>query len=166
MHRDFSYFVQAREAGGLPAEKLIKRRDELVERFKQVLPQAVPTNKPPGYEKTVRHAATTQSKDPDRWAYLWNIASGAGHGQNWFSLEGYSLEMGEEYEPGYHRVTRLPGPDFITEIVEAAADTLQYGVLKWAQIGGYPYQERYTEALHEIHARMPKVDGQSGSGNA
>lgn len=61
--------------------------------------------------------------DPERWSYLWNAASGAGHGQNWFGMEGYDVELGEEYEPGHYRTTRIPDGSYITEVMEAAADT-------------------------------------------
>ena len=159
MYRDLVYFIKAREAGKMATAKLEGRKTELAERAKQVAPTIRPQEVPPGYEKLVRHAAEKQSKDADRWAYSWNAASGAGHGQNWFSLEGYELQVGDEYEPGYHRVARLPDVTFITETVEAAADTLQWGILRWANMAGYPFQEMTTQALLDVHAKMPKLKG-------
>lgn len=163
MHRDIGYFIQARKAGKRDASKLEAQQQTLVERVRETLPTVTITDKPPGYEKIVREAATTQGQDPDRWAYLWNLASGAGHGQNWFSLEGYLLELGEEYEPGYHRVVRLPDVDLLTETIEAGTATLQYATLRWAALAGYPYGEMAVQAITEIHERMPKITDQPQS---
>lgn len=159
MHRDADYFIKARKAGKMSYDKLSDRRSQLVERATQVAPDVRPKEQPPRYEALVRYSAEVQGKDADRWAYLWNAASGAGHGQNWFSLEGYELQLGEEYEPGHHRVERSPDVTFITDTVDAAAGTLQYGALRWALLAGYPFQEMFGQALLEVHARMPKLDG-------
>jgi len=163
MHRDIGYFIKAREAGQLDASKLEAQRETLKERVAQVLPGVTITRRPPGYEGIVREAATALEQDPDRWAYLWNLASGAGHGQNWFSLEGYLLELGEEYEPGYHRVVRLPDVVLLTETIEAATATLEYATLRWALLAGYPYQEMSIQAMCEVFERMPKITDQPPS---
>jgi hypothetical protein len=68
-------------------------------------------------------------KEVDEWGYLWNAVSGAGHGQNWFGIEGFDLLSTEEYQPGHFRIVSIPDPIFITDIVEAAASALHWGTL-------------------------------------
>lgn len=149
-YKDIGHFIDARQDGQLDGSKIVAWRKTLVDRAKEALPAARPTDSPPGYQKLVREAATVQGKDPDRWAYLWNLASGAAHGQNWFSYEGYLLKVGEEYEPGYHRVSRLPDVELLTEIIEAAVATLRQATLLWAGRAGYSYQDMYLEAMREV----------------
>ncbi len=163
MYRDLGYFIKARKAGEMDRSKIEAQRQTLVDRAKAKLPDVTITEKLPGYEDIVRYAATAQDQDPDRWAYLWNLASGAGHGQNWFSLEGYLLELGEEYEPGYHRAVRLPDVVPLTEMIEAATATLQYATFRWAYLAGYPYREMSIQAVCEVFERMPKITDQPPS---
>ncbi|MEB3023613.1 hypothetical protein [[Mycobacterium] crassicus] len=163
MHRDIGYFIKARRAGQLSVSKIEDQQKTLVDRASEALPTVTTTDKPPGYENIVRYAATAQEQDPDRWAYLWNLASGAGHGQNWFSLEGYLLAVGDEYEPGYYRVARRPDVELLTETVEAGAATLRYATLLWAGRAGYPYREMYVQAMCEVIDRMPTITGQPRS---
>ena len=106
----------------------------------------------------VRLAATATQHDPNRWAYLWHAASGAAHGQNWFGLEAYDLVPVAEYEPGHFRVLTIPDPGFITDTIEAACNSLQWGTLRWLLMGRHD-PEMLAEALTEIHRRMLRLDG-------
>ncbi|MEX6466061.1 hypothetical protein AB6N35_17285 [Dietzia cinnamea] len=155
MYKDFGYERKAQLAGGYPVERIDQRMADTVQRAGDLGAGASPKDKPPGYEGLVRQAAETVGGDADRWSFLWNAASGAGHGQNWFGMVGYDVEIGEEYEPGHFRSTRMPDPVFITEVVEAAAATLQWGVLRWLHLAGYPLT-RLTESALRVHERMPK----------
>ncbi len=96
-------------------------------------------------------------KDADEWVYLWNAASGAGHGQNWFGIEGFDLLPTEEYQPGHFRTVSIPDPIFITRTVEAADFALQWGTLRWLQISGHD-PNLIRDATAEVHAKMPKKD--------
>ena len=110
MHRDCQYHHDALKAGQIDASDVQERMNKLAERAAEVDPSLRPRDKPPGFEKIIRNVAEKLSKDPDRWAYLWNAASGAAHGQNWFGVEAYELLHKQEYEPGYFRVKRMPDP--------------------------------------------------------
>lgn len=156
MYKDFNYQRKAREAGGYPTEITVQRMADMVERAKQLNVGTSPKDAPPGYGSLVKEAAATVGRDPDRWAYLWNAASGAGHGQNWFGMEGYDVELGEEYEPGHFRSMRMPDATYITEVVEAAVDALQWGTWRWLELCGFDAQARMTDAITEIASRMPK----------
>lgn len=131
--------------------------DTLVTRAADTDPSLHPRDKPPGYEKIIREAAATLSQDPDRWAYLWNAASGAAHGQNWFGVEAYELLSKEEYEPGYFRVTRIPDIDFITDTLDAAVTTLGGGTHLWLKYAGHP-EEVWSAAIKDVFDQMPKMD--------
>lgn len=156
MHKDFGYQRKAREAGGYPTEKIVARMDDLIVRAGELGVGVSPKDKPPGYEALVKAAASAVGGDPERWAYLWNAASGAGHGQNWFGMEGYDVELGDEYEPGHFRSTRIPDASYITEVMEAAAKTLQWGTWRWLALSGYDAQALMVNATGQVHSRMPK----------
>ncbi|MDV8003133.1 hypothetical protein [Rhodococcus sp. IEGM 1408] len=155
MYKDFGYQRKAQLAGGFSVEHIDQRMTDTLQRAADLGVGVVPKDKPPGYEGLVREAAVTVGGDADRWVFLWNAASGAGHGQNWFGMVGYDVEIGEEYELGHFRSTQVPDAVFITEVVEAAADTLLWGVLRWLVLAGYP-PTRLKESIVRVHERMPK----------
>lgn len=156
MYKDFEYQLKAYEAGGRPTDGITRRMETTVARAKDLGIGVSPKDKPPGYEKLIREAATTVGGNADRWSFLWNAASGAGHGQNWFGLVGYENAIGEEYEPGYYRSIQIPDAVFITETVEAAGDVILWGVCRWLMLAGYDGPAMIDAGLREVHDRMPK----------
>lgn len=157
MHQDFNLHKKALEARGSDTTRIEDRIATLKERAAGLPFPVAPANKPPGYEKLVRNAATVTGKDENEWAFLWNAASGAGHGQNWFGIEGFDLLPIYEYEPGYFRTTSIPDPIYITEMVEAAALSLQWGTLRWLMYGGHD-PNLLAAAAAEVFVKMPKKD--------
>jgi hypothetical protein len=155
MHRDFQYHLKALESGGQDGTRIQKRITALGERAATLNPAPNPKDSPPGYEKLVRLAAVYCQEDENLWAYYWNAASGAAHGQNWFSLEGFELAYKEEYEPGHFRVSSIPDPQFITATIGAATTALDWATLRWLELASYP-PELVVAAMHEVHDRMPK----------
>jgi hypothetical protein len=155
MHRDFALHRDALAAGGLDTARVDKRIADLQLRCAGLTIPTTPKDKPPGYEKLVRNAAVVTKHDEDRWSYLWNAASGAAHGQNWFGLEAFDLLTREEYEPGYFRTVAFPDPVFITETIGAACETLQWGTLKWLVLGGHD-PDLLRQARRDVFERVPK----------
>lgn len=155
LHRDFRYHRKALEAGGRDASHIQSRIDDLEQRAKQSAVPLRPADPPPGYEALIRHAAQLAGGDPNEWAFWWNAASGAAHGQNWFGIEGYELHSKSEYEPGYFRVAKLPDPVFITNIIDAATSCLFVGTVKWLGLSGHSL-DNYEQAQRDIFAQMPK----------
>ncbi|OHT79226.1 hypothetical protein BKG69_12515 [Mycobacteroides chelonae] len=92
---------------------------------------------PPGNERLVRAAAQATKNDPDRWAYLWNAASGAGHGQKWFASEGHIVLRETEYEPGHYDQITIQDATLVTETVEAAGNALLHGTFSWLVSSGH-----------------------------
>lgn len=129
--------------------------DKLVERAKETNPLLRPGDKPPGFEKIVRNVAEKLLADSDRWAYLWNAASGAAHGQNWFGTEAYELVSKEEYEPGYYRIQRMPDPEYITATLDAAVTTLTGGTHLWLAYAGFS-TEVWSQAIKDVFDQIPK----------
>lgn len=157
MHRDFNYHRSALKANGLDTAHVDQRIVDLETRCAGLSIPVAPKDKPPGYENMVRNAAVVTKHDEDRWAYLWNAASGAGHGQNWFGLEAFDLHKTEEYEPGYFRTIAYPDPVFVTDTVGAACDALQWGTLRWLTMGGYDLN-MLRRAAREVFELVPKKD--------
>ncbi|CAM3225187.1 hypothetical protein [Tsukamurella hominis] len=156
MYKDFEYHQKAYEAGGESTDGITARMEKTVARAAELRIGSSPKDKPPGYEKLVREAAATVGGDADRWSFLWNAASGAGHGQNWFGMVGYDNEIGDEYEPGYYRSIQVPDAAFITETVEAASDVLLWGVCRWLMLAGYDGPGRIDAGIRHVHEQMPK----------
>jgi hypothetical protein len=156
MYRDFEHHRKAYEVGGYATTGIDERMETTVQRADELGVGISPKNRPPGYEGLVRQAADTVGGDAERWAFLWNAASGAGHGQNWFGMVGYDIDLGEEYEPGHFRSTRMPDAAFITEVMEAAADTLFWGVCRWLNLAGYDGHALIKAAVQQVHQHMPK----------
>lgn len=112
--------------------------------------QGIPApTKPPGNEKLVQEAARVMGKDPKRWGYLWNMASGAGHGQNWFVTEGHIVLKQTEYEPGHYDQTTIANTALAVEMVEAAGTALLHGTLYWLASSGHD--------IGMVQAAVPKI---------
>lgn len=155
MHRDFLYHIQALESGLRDATRMQDRLSKLENRVADMSPRPNPKDKPPGYEKMIRLAAGNCGADENEWAYYWNAASGAAHGQNWFSVEAFLIAAKEEYEPGHFRVSSLPDPEFITATMVAATNALTVGTQLWLTNAGYSVQ-RIGASMLEVYERMPK----------
>jgi hypothetical protein len=158
MYRDFTYHKGALAAGGLDTARIDKRIADLESRVANLSLPVSPKDKPPGYEKMVRNAAAVTKQDENRWAYLWNAASGAAHGQNWFGLEAFDLLTLNEYEPGHFRTVAFPDPVFITETIGAACAALEWGTVRWLLLGGHD-PNLVRQATREVFSRMPKKGG-------
>ncbi|MCV7134412.1 hypothetical protein H7J06_15595 [Mycobacterium hodleri] len=157
MHRDFNLHRTALRAGGEDYSLVDELISDLEIRAAGLSPAPNPKELPPSYAALVRHAAKHCGGDENRWAYFWNAASGAAHGQNWFSLEGYALTFKEEYEPGHFRVITSPEPEFVTATIGAAADALQEATYRWIAHAGYDVA-LMEQATREVFERMPKKD--------
>ncbi|MBY4208185.1 hypothetical protein HQO44_17140 [Rhodococcus fascians] len=160
MHHDFTMHKKALVARESDPSRIERRITALKSRAATLPFPTALTDKPPGYEKLVRGAAESTGSDPNEWAYLWNAASGAGHGQNWFGLEGFDLIPSEEYEPGHFRTASIPDPTYITQTIDAAAQALFRGTLRWLELGGHDLN-MIRSAMTEVHAKMPKKSDES-----
>jgi hypothetical protein len=167
MYRDFTYHRKALEADGMDTDSVDVRIEQLKARVADYSIPVKLKEPVPGYEQMVRLAASATRHEPDHWGYLWHAASGAAHGQNWFGLEAHALIPVAEYEPGHFRMIRIPDPKFITDTIEAACDTLQWGTARWLMMGRHN-PEIVSDAIKEIFQLMPKLDGspQQGAGIA
>jgi hypothetical protein len=157
MHRDFAFHRAALVAGALDTAHIDQRIEDLESRCASLPIPTTPRDRPPGYEKLVRFAAVATEHDENRWSYLWNAASGAGHGQNWFGIEGFELVTLDEYEPGYFRTIALPDVELLTETLGAACSTLEWGTLKWLLLGGHN-PDLMRQATRDVFERMPKTE--------
>ncbi|MEV4158318.1 hypothetical protein AB0J48_35375 [Nocardia salmonicida] len=159
MHRDFNYHRDALVADGADTEVVDLRIANLADSADRLPFDAPRKPNPPGYKEMIRNAATIIGADVGRWTYLWNAASGATHGQDWFGIEGFDLLAKAEYEPGFYRTVSTPDPTFITETFEAASETLMRGTVRVLQFGGHDPTMLAT-ATREIFERMPKKNEQ------
>jgi hypothetical protein len=157
MYRDFGYHKKALRSDNLDTAAIEQRIIDLESRVAEHSIRVNLKERVPGYEEMIRFAATATDNNPDRWAYLWNAASGAAHGQNWFGIESYDVVPVFEYEPGHYRTLAFPDPEFITETIGAACEALRWGTLRWLLMGRHD-PDLLSQATHEIYERMPKID--------
>lgn len=122
----------------------------------QMLGIPAPT-KPPGNERLIYEAAKVVDKDPERWAYLWNLASGAGHGQNWYVTEGHIVLKETQYEPGHYDQITIADMTLAVEMVEAAAGALLYGTHMLLASSGHDVG-LVQVALPKISEYFPSVE--------
>lgn len=160
MRSDFEFHRKALIAGGLDTSLLDSRISHLKSRCEE-LSLPVPPKKSPSYVQLVRDAATALHEDKDHWAYLWNAASGAGHGQNWFGIEGFGLLAKEEYEPGHYHIVSIPYPSFVTDTIGAACTVLRHGTESWLMMGGHN-PDLVQLATREVFDQMPKKGKATG----
>jgi hypothetical protein len=107
------------------------------------------------YLDTIRGAAKVMGLNPDAVEYLWRLASGSTHGKRWAALEINRVDLGEEYEPGQHRVVRTPKPEMLLEVLTAAYQFIKFGVAVYAaRSGADPFELRKTALLAVAH-EMP-----------
>jgi hypothetical protein len=165
MHRDFNLHRKALEADNLDTSFIDTRIADLEGRVSEHSIPVSLTERVPGYQELIRFAATKTNHDADRWAYLWNAASGAAHGQNWFGVEAFDVVPILEYEPGHFRTVAFADPTYITETMEAACDALQWGTMRWLLMGRHD-PDLLRQATAEIFERMPRLDGTPRSGVA
>jgi hypothetical protein len=109
----------------------------------------------PKYSALIRECAPAINMEPPQLEALWRGASAAAHGKNWFQHVGYTVAVGEEYEPGYMRATLLPDPTGITRSVGAAASLAQYGVMRFITHAGHHPDSLYPAALARLEAETP-----------
>jgi len=153
MAGDFALHRKALVAGGLDTNRIDRRTAALNARLDEMSMPKPP--RAPGYLDLVKHAAKGTENNAGRWAYLWNAAAGAGHGQNWFGVEGYILLDKTEYAQGHFLTVSVPDPSFVTETIGAACTALEAGTVRWLAAGKHDVKI-LLDATVEVHARMTK----------
>lgn len=112
--------------------------------------------RPPGYRTLIREGARYAEIDSDAAEMAWREASAAAHGKNWFSVVGYTVRPGEEYEPGYYRASYVPRLESITETVAMARSLLLHAVLRYARGLGHDLTELLDAAGKQVLADPPR----------
>jgi hypothetical protein len=116
---------------------------------------------PNGYLDLIKLSCNANELDPEAAAaeQLWRCASGAADGKYWPTLELQHIRVGEEYEPGHHRVAQLPDAAAITEVLEAATTLSQYGVVLYAQYSDADVAAVIGQAVAWMAERVPLKPG-------
>lgn len=155
--RDLGFHKKALEVDGRDASAVERRIQTLLETGGRVLPGVSPQS-PRGFAELVGHGARVTGLDANRTVYLWNAASGAGHGQNWFASDGYDRSLRDEPEPDYRRVWLIPNLSAFSETMRCATTVLSWGARQWLEMAGEEADTLFQAALLEVYERMPKVD--------
>lgn len=126
-------------------QKVKDREAVLIERCAEIFTEPE-TRKPNGYLPVIRDAAQYIDTDPDELERIWRAASGAAHGKYWPSLDLQYVLLGDEYEPGHHRTTRVPDADGITEVLKVAYDMSSVASRRYAHHAGADVNALYIRA--------------------
>jgi hypothetical protein len=165
MHSDFD---EQRKAYRLQGAR-VEQADRQIERFLSRVDSAFDRGKLEAriaYLDTIRSAAKAMGLDPDAVEYLWRLASGSTHGKRWAALEINEVVLGEEYEPGQHRVVRTPKPEMLLEVLEAAYQFIRFGVAVFAARSGASYAPLRQAALLAVAREMPVPADREGARQA
>ncbi len=152
---DQQHFQKALERGNKDTRVLDPWADALKARCESL--QLTIPNRFPGYEKLVRHAATIVDEDEQRWSYLWNLASGAGHGQKWFTTEGHLTLSQTEYESGHYDLVTVANPVLEVEMIEASGTALLHGTVIWLAASGHD-PLMVQEAVRKLSEYFPSKE--------
>lgn len=127
----WDYEEHRKSVAGHDRKKLISDLDErLVSRASENFPES--TLKRPNHLTVLRAAAPEIRFDPDVLEGIWRAASGSAHGKVWPALSLQHIVPLDEYEPGQFRTIRIPDPDRMTEVLNAASEMTMHGVLRHA----------------------------------
>ena len=115
---------------------------------------------PTGYLEVIRLACTAEGLelDPDDAERIWRAASGAAHGKYWPTIELQRVVPLEDGESGQRRVL-VPDIDGITEVLRAAHEMMQIGVLRYLDYAGVDIQEALDTARAWYTEVIPLKEG-------
>lgn len=156
LYHDFRQLALAFEAQGDDRAQAVRERMSEVEtRLPKACSFTSIAKGEPKYSTMVRECAPAIDMQPNELETIWRGASAAAHGKNWFHHVGYHSQLGEEYEPGYFRMTLRPNPAEITRAAGAAVAMLTREVDKFADRCGYDRVRLRQEAFAELRNRTP-----------
>ncbi|MFC5264973.1 hypothetical protein ACFPJ1_22905 [Kribbella qitaiheensis] len=154
MHTDF---LEQKRAYNLQGERGANAERQLATFLARVVPsfEVAQVKKNVTYLSVIRGAAAEMDANPDEFEYLWRRASGATHGKRWPVFDINDVELGEEYEPGQHRVMRTPRLQALIEILAAAYQTIKFGIAVFAARGGADLLAGRHAAILAVAKEMP-----------
>ena len=156
LYHDLRQLALALEQRGNGAETEVRGRMEQTKaRVGNAYPIESITRGEPKYLAMIRECAPLIKMDSAQLEILWRGASAAAHGKNWFQYVGYTMTIGEEYEPGYFRAAFAPDPAAITETATAAADLTLYAVLRYITRAGFNPEPLQQAAMAKLMAETP-----------
>ena len=135
---------------------------KLVQRVSEIFDEEE-VRAPTGYLEVIRWACAADglNLEPDDAERIWRAASGAAHGKYWPTIElQRSMPLAHD-EPGQQRSVLVPDVDGITEVLRAAHDTMQVGVLRYLDYLGADIQGSLDTArvwYSEVIPLKPGVD--------
>lgn len=156
LYEDFRQLALAFEASGDNRATVVRERMNNVEtRLPATYSFDSVKKGAPKYSTMVRECAPAIKMQPSDLEVTWRGASAAAHGKNWFQNIGYRSQVGEEYEPGYFRVSLQPDPVEITKAVEAAAAMLMRGVVQFVNRCGHNPAHPLQQAMIQLQSETP-----------
>lgn len=116
---------------------------------------------PTGYLDVIRRACTADglNLEPDDAERIWRAASGAAHGKYWPTIDLQRTIPFADVKPGEQRSVLVPDVDGITEVLRAAHDTTQVGVLRFLDYSGADIQGSLDSAHSWYSEVIPLKEG-------
>lgn len=133
------------DAAEKAAAKELER--DLVQRVAEVFNEEQ-IRAPQGYLDVLRSACGANGLEmaPDDAERIWRAASGAAHGKYWPTLELQRVISVAAGETGQHSSVLVPDVDGITEVLRAAHDMTEIGVLRFLDYSGMDIQRSLASA--------------------
>ena len=167
MYHDLRYQEEAhRDHDVAVAEHARRRRSEIKQRVEGVYSFGSIKHPEPKYASMIKAVAAAAGWDPDDAILTWRAASAAAHGKSWYSDYGTTAVVGDEYEPGHYRVTRIPEAGHITHAIGLAVRLLDFGTATLARHFGANVEVLRTMALITVAESMPIAAGEEAAKSA
>lgn len=131
------------------------QEDELLHRVSNVFGEEL-IRPPGGYLQVIRDACSTDdlALTPDGAERLWRAASGAAHGKHWPNVELKSVVVREAAQGAPQQIV-IPDPIGIRDVLEAAHEMTQYGVLRFADYSGGNLRQLLLDATLWVSDQIP-----------
>lgn len=133
--------------------RVTEAEERLLERTTSVFEDS--QTKKPSLLAVIREAAAAVEMDPDRAERIWRASSGVAHGKAWPSNALQSVYPLSEYEPGHFRTLKVPDPDRMTEVLQAADKLTSFAVLQYAAFSGADLDSLLEEARLALVEKIP-----------
>jgi hypothetical protein len=133
---------------------------DLVQRVSEVFNEEE-VRRPNNYLDVIRRACAADGLDlaPDDAERIWRAASGAAHGKYWPTVELQRTIPVAGPESGERRSVLVPNVDGITEVLRAAHDMTQLGVLRYLDYSGVDIQNSLLNAQAWYSEVIPLKQG-------
>lgn len=146
-----------RPVNAVRADFARRRRDDMLNRIDGVYSRGSIKDEPK-YLDMVREAGPEIGKTEAEMELVWRSASAGAHGKAWFNDYATTMQVGEEYEPGYYRAAYVPDPTQVLRVMDLAGTVTHAAVHRYLTGVGTDPTAALGRASTKLAAEVPQRD--------